>query len=245
MSLIKKVIIFGFEAFLLVTFGLFFLFCNTILAFKNRLPEKIAKKIVNLFPFLKVLGFGKVRQPRVAPRIESESCCICYNEIQKEVSSTCGHIFCGKCLIDFWESKERKKIDCPLCRRTINLILINFPKNDIQPNDSETKRIIDNVRFYNACFSNSNRTLYQSFMDAPYLIKRLIATLHTREGFNFLLKRVLGSLFTLASLLYILSPLDFIPDCIIIIGWIDDAIVMTYLLLSITKLYYNFLQERN
>ena len=31
----------------------------------------------------------------LSPRICSESCCICYEDIKNEVQSSCGHIFCG------------------------------------------------------------------------------------------------------------------------------------------------------
>jgi uncharacterized membrane protein YkvA (DUF1232 family) len=46
-------------------------------------------------------------------------------------------------------------------------------------------------------------------------------------------------------ILYILSPLDVIPDYIPVIGWIDDAIVIVHLMLYISVLYYNFLRQRN
>jgi uncharacterized membrane protein YkvA (DUF1232 family) len=38
---------------------------------------------------------------------------------------------------------------------------------------------------------------------------------------------VLGKLFVLAALVYVVSPVDLIPDAIPIVGWLDDVGVMT------------------
>jgi len=38
---------------------------------------------------------------------------------------------------------------------------------------------------------------------------------------------LLGKLFVLAALVYVVSPADFIPDAIPIVGWLDDVGVMS------------------
>jgi uncharacterized membrane protein YkvA (DUF1232 family) len=38
---------------------------------------------------------------------------------------------------------------------------------------------------------------------------------------------VLGKLFVLAALVYVVSPVDLIPDAIPIVGWLDDVGVMS------------------
>ena len=43
----------------------------------------------------------------------------------------------------------------------------------------------------------------------------------------------------LASAVYLLSPLDFSPDVIPILGWIDDGVVATLLATEITQILLN------
>ena len=38
---------------------------------------------------------------------------------------------------------------------------------------------------------------------------------------------LLGKAFVLAALVYVISPVDFIPDAIPVIGWLDDVGVMS------------------
>lgn len=40
----------------------------------------------------------------------------------------------------------------------------------------------------------------------------------------------------LGTLLYLVSPIDILPDFIPILGWIDDGIVLTLLMTEITRL---------
>ncbi len=42
-------------------------------------------------------------------------------------------------------------------------------------------------------------------------------------------------LIILGSLLYILSPIDLLPDFIPVVGWIDDGLVMTLLIAEISQ----------
>ena len=180
-SATRNIFVFGFEAIIALTLGMFFLCCNTIILWKTKIIGKIIEKCVDKFPILKLFGFGKPpaenQEEQAAPRIGSESCCICFGDITREVSSTCGHIFCGrfshfflthtfckgKCLIEFWESKNKNKLQCPLCRRDINMIIINFATSDVPPTDLETKKVIRDIKFYNKCFSKNPRTGYSKY----------------------------------------------------------------------------------
>ena len=96
----RSVVVFGFEAIIALTLGTFFLCCNTIILWKTKIIGKIIEKCVDKFPILKLFGFGKsgpeAQQEEAAPRIGAENCCICFGDINREVSSTCGHIFCGR-----------------------------------------------------------------------------------------------------------------------------------------------------
>lgn len=47
-------------------------------------------------PWLKKLAIALAKmRGDLSPRICSDSCCICYEDIKNEVQSSCGHIFCG------------------------------------------------------------------------------------------------------------------------------------------------------
>lgn len=245
MATTKKIFVFGIEAVIALTLGTVLLILNTIIIWKTKVFEKVIHKLAKIFPFLKRFGFGNEKPQEQVQRISAESCCICFGEIDKEVNATCGHIFCGKCLVDFWESKNKCKLKCPLCRRDINMIIINFSPYEASYGDPVTRNIIKSIKYYNICFSNQPRNMLQVVLDAPYLMRRLIISLSTKEGFTFFLKRVLGSLYIIALVVYILSPLDLIPDYIMILGWVDDAIAVIYLIMYVTILYYNFLRERN
>jgi RING finger protein 170 len=241
----KKIFIFGIEAVLALTFGTFLLILHAVIIIKTKAIEKIVHKLATIFPFLKRLGFGNEKPPEQVVRINADSCCICFGEINREVNATCGHIFCGKCLVDFWESKNKIKLKCPLCRRDINMIIVNFSPYEASYGDPVTRKVIQSIKYYNICFSNQHRTMLQVVLDSPYLMRRLIFSLATKEGFTFFLKRILGSMYIIALVVYIVSPLDLIPDYIMILGWVDDAIAVIYLIMYVTILYYNFLRERN
>lgn len=93
---LMRVFVFGLEAIIALSLGTFFLCCNTVILWKTHVIERLFAKLGDLFPFLRLLGFRKKPPVEVAPRIYSEECSICFGDIRREVSSTCGHIFCGK-----------------------------------------------------------------------------------------------------------------------------------------------------
>ena len=48
-------------------------------------------------------------------------CAICAERIEFEVESNCGHVYCAKCFVEFWRSRNNEQLDCPYCRRPISL----------------------------------------------------------------------------------------------------------------------------
>jgi hypothetical protein len=62
-------------------------------------------------------------------------------------------------MVDFWQAKGHTKLNCPLCRREIKMILINFDHSNLGDQDIEKKRIVENIKTYNANFSNHPRTV--------------------------------------------------------------------------------------
>jgi len=91
----KKILFFGLEAIIAMTLGTFFLLCSAISLCKTKLIEKLIEKSAHYLPILKLFGLGEQLEENRASRIGADNCCICLGNINWEVSSTCGHIFCG------------------------------------------------------------------------------------------------------------------------------------------------------
>ena len=63
------------------------------------------------------------------PRINTEQyfgarklrCPICMEQIKCEVEATCGHVYCAQCIATLWRSKYYEQLQCPYCRRIVNI----------------------------------------------------------------------------------------------------------------------------
>ena len=82
--------------------------------------------------------------------------------------------------------------------------------------------------------------------ETPFYVRRIISFLSTREGLRFLLFSVSNSVFLIVLILYILSPLDLIPEAIFgLIGFLDDLVAMAILIYFLADLYYQYMMRRN
>eukprot|EP00116_Pleurobrachia_bachei_P009087 sb/3469349/ len=56
----------------------------------------------------------------------SEPCPICLDEISYPVQTNCGHLFCGSCMLAYWDSASwlLNPLPCPLCRQTVTDIAL-------------------------------------------------------------------------------------------------------------------------
>jgi hypothetical protein len=93
--------IFGLEAIFAIFFGVMFCCCNTFLVSKTNNLELALKKLAEKYPSLKFVTERAFPIPQGAPRIDTDDCCFCMNNIVNEVNSTCGHVFCGKLQMNY------------------------------------------------------------------------------------------------------------------------------------------------
>lgn len=73
-----------------------------------------------------------------------EECIICLERIKYKVELDCRHCFCGKCIMEYYESVRPSNLNCPYCRRSIRLINAeNLSRNE------STRDFYDKIVVYN------------------------------------------------------------------------------------------------
>jgi len=121
---------------------------------------------------------SETQEEQNRPHIQAETCCICFTEMTKKVIATCGHSFCAKCFIEYWKFKLQSKLECPLCRKSINHITCQFITSDgFCPDGGELKKTISEVNRYNIYFSNQPKKWNEVLQDLPYFVKRMMSSL--------------------------------------------------------------------
>ena len=80
---------------------------------------------------------------QICDNIENVECPICYNNISKNTSiqTNCNHSYCGECI----GTHLTAKTNCPMCRETVNNLIINLP-------DVEKFEMLFNYKFNNFNF---------------------------------------------------------------------------------------------
>uniref|UniRef100_H3AD78 E3 ubiquitin-protein ligase RNF170 n=2 Tax=Latimeria chalumnae TaxID=7897 RepID=H3AD78_LATCH len=174
------------------------------------------------------------------------SCPVCLQQATFPVETNCGHLFCGPCIIAYWTyGSWLGAISCPICRQTVTLLFPLFQEESQQQDEQQDAReILRNVNDYNRRFSGQPRSLMDRIMDLPTLLRHAFREMFSVGGL-FWMFRIRILLCLMGALLYLASPLDFLPEALFgILGFLDDLFVIFLLLIYISIMYREVVTQR-
>lgn len=94
-----------------------------------------------------------------------EECSICTERVQYKVELDCSHSFCGKCIMEYYDSIHSNGLKCPLCRNEVRLI-----NNEKIIRDDNTKDFYDKIVIFNHRHING-----MNFVLLPFLLYSTVA----------------------------------------------------------------------
>eukprot|EP01097_Dermamoeba_algensis_P005083 TRINITY_DN3243_c0_g1_i2.p1 TRINITY_DN3243_c0_g1~~TRINITY_DN3243_c0_g1_i2.p1 ORF type:complete len:206 (+),score=13.56 TRINITY_DN3243_c0_g1_i2:47-664(+) len=144
-------------------------------------------------------------------------CPICLETFQACTETSCGHLFCGRCILES-RNNQQEKIICPVCKRLVSMLIPLYSvRNELAVHDHVDPGQIDlHIEEYNLKFALNQRTTSDTMRENLMLLRRMFR----HSWFN---KALLAITFSLV-LLYVLVPNDLIPDTSVV-GYIDDFII--------------------
>ncbi|CAM5146648.1 unnamed protein product [Natator depressus] len=168
------------------------------------------------------------------------SCPVCLQQATFPIETNCGHLFCGTCIIAYWRyGSWLGAIRCPICRQTVTLLLPRFSEDQ-----QDAAQVLQDVNDYNRRFSGQPRSIMERIMDLPTLLRHAFREMFTVGGL-FWMFRIRIVLCLLGALLYLASPLDFLPEALFgILGFLDDFFVIFLLLIYISIMYREVITQR-
>ena len=172
-------------------------------------------------------------------RSSNHDCAICLGEATLALETNCGHIYCGNCILEVWRrSNALQATSCPYCRQRITIILPYFSQEERDTADiaevGSRNALLTEVHTYNRRYSGEPRSLPEMIRDLPVLLRHLVHYLINGEGFHLAFQ--LRVVFLAAMwLLYLLSPLDLIPEAVFgIVGLLDDLVILILISMYLT-----------
>ncbi|XP_047975051.1 E3 ubiquitin-protein ligase RNF170-like [Salvia hispanica] len=172
----------------------------------------------------------------------NDECSICQQNFQIPCQANCGHWFCGRCILQVWDfGHALRPCKCPLCRREITLLV---PSEAHRTADGA--EILQRIEHYNRQFGAHPNSLMQRMYDLPFLLRRLTRDIMDPQRALPLVVRARVYLAMILSAMYVLSPVDIIPEALLgIIGLLDDLIVVFMCFLYVAALYRTVLVSRH
>jgi len=165
-----------------------------------------------------------------------ERCPICIDHYHFAVETNCGHVFCCPCIMSYYEHGNWiAAMNCPVCRQQVNVLLPEFSHEDNVHDD--LAQHLDKIRAYNRRYSGEPRPILDYIMDFPVLARHMFRNLFSVSGLVVMLRlRIILYLFIV--LVYILSPLDIIPESVLgLLGFLDDIAIAAVILLYLTVIF--------
>uniref|UniRef100_A0A8C3NHP3 E3 ubiquitin-protein ligase RNF170 n=1 Tax=Geospiza parvula TaxID=87175 RepID=A0A8C3NHP3_GEOPR len=168
------------------------------------------------------------------------SCPVCLQQATFPIETNCGHLFCGSCIIAYWRyGSWLGAIRCPICRQTVTLFLPLFGEDQ-----QGAAQVFQDVNDYNRRFSGQPRSIMERIMDLPTLLRHAFREMFSVGGL-FWMFRIRIFLCLIGALLYLASPLDFLPEALFgILGFLDDFFVIFLLLIYISIMYREVVTQR-
>lgn len=170
-------------------------------------------------------------------RDPADCCAICLDNIQYGIETNCGHEFCGSCFLDMWRhAGGLNPVSCPLCRRRVDVLHDHFTPEERESEEHEVIR--SDINVYNRRFSGVPRSTWETVMDLPVLLRRLYEDFMSPQGGIPLRARIrIVAAFT-AGVVYLISPLDLIPESVVgVVGLTDDGLVLILVLMYGAAVY--------
>ncbi|XP_019645420.1 PREDICTED: E3 ubiquitin-protein ligase RNF170-like [Branchiostoma belcheri] len=180
--------------------------------------------------------YSRPRDPGV-----SYDCPICLDRAKFATETNCGHVFCGPCILRYWD-RDTRPVKCPYCRQSVTLLMKCFSEEDLRSPDQDS--VSQQVIQYNRTFLEEPRGFITSLRDLPTILRHVWADMFSVGGLFTLLtwERMPVYLFTCA--LYLASPIDVLPEMFFgPLGLLDDAYVVIRLLIYVSNVYRRIVAE--
>lgn len=176
-------------------------------------------------------------------------CPICLGDARFAIETNCGHMFCGQCMLMYWQHGSwLGAVRCPVCRQQVTLMLHCYTEaeqNSVELEDVEERTLLDNeINHYNRRFSGEPRPWLDYIRDLPMLLRHLWNEFFSVGGLMYMFRiRIILCFF--AACMYLISPLDIIPEAIFgILGLFDDIFVVLLLTIYVSIIYRRFVTNR-
>jgi len=175
---------------------------------------------------------------------ESVECPICLQNVYLATETSCGHCYCGECILTFWKRLGTgKPLTCAVCRSSIRFLVSSFTmrslfkdniqRKQLQLSERSEREVDSEIQLYNTLFEGSGKShwtqamnLYRNFNHLTVFAKLTV---------------VLVLVFVVA---YILSPLDLLPESALGVWGLIDDIVVLFMFIMLMAFYYRFLTLR-
>ncbi|ERN18198.1 E3 ubiquitin-protein ligase RNF170 [Amborella trichopoda] len=173
-------------------------------------------------------------------------CAVCHDNFRLPCQANCSHWFCGDCILRVWRhTSALQPCKCPICRRVVTL-LIPSESTTRQRHEPQVSQVLEDVQRYNRLFGGDSVSLLQRIRDMPLLIRRLLRELMDPQRSLPLVFRARIFISMFVSVLYVLSPIDILPEAILgVIGLLDDALIVLVVLLHLAAMYRSALLYRH
>lgn len=171
-------------------------------------------------------------------------CAICLDIFVLPIETNCGHLFCANCLLSYRNHSNTLRImQCPMCRQTVTLLFECFT-NTADVSHQTLSDVRSEIRHYNRRFSTATSGWLDYLRDIPTLFRHLWREFFSVGGL-VLMFRIRVLMCVIAAIVYLLSPLDIIPELFLgLFGLLDDAFILVLLLMYVTAIYRRYVADR-